>query len=287
MTLTKEKITGITGSFLFCLIIGIILFFSVLKTVISLSEEGILVNFGNVSSSTGMFEPAPGAGQNTPDQVDQNTSPPAEEATPYIPPVQTTQQSAPQTAITQNTEQTISIPDAKKKEEQKRLEEQRRAQAEQQRRDAAERQRIQDEQRQQQAINSQVSGAFGIGSSTSSSQGSSTRGTGNEGSPGGNSDHGANTGIGGYGEFALSGRSIGPGGLPRPPYTVQEEGQIVIDITVDPKGNVIMATIGKGTNIDNSTMRKSALDAAKKARFNNISGNANQSGTITYKYFLK
>ena len=100
-------------------------------------------------------------------------------------------------------------------------------------------------------------------------------------------DHGANEGVGGYGSFNLNGRSIGAGGLPRPAYTIQEEGRIVINITVDPKGNVIFAEIGKGTNIDNGSMRKSALDAAKRAKFNSISGANNQSGTITYLYKLK
>ena len=75
--------------------------------------------------------------------------------------------------------------------------------------------------------------------------------------------------------------------MPRPAYSIQEEGKIVIDITVDSNGNVILAAIGKGTNIDNTTMRQSALDAAKKAKFNVISGSKTQSGTITYRYSLK
>ena len=85
----------------------------------------------------------------------------------------------------------------------------------------------------------------------------------------------------------MNGRSIGAGGLPRPAYTIQEEGRIVINITVDPKGNVIFAEVGRGTNIDNASMRKSALDAARKAKFNSISGANNQSGTITYVYKFK
>ena len=126
-----------------------------------------------------------------------------------------------------------------------------------------------------------------MGSQEGNSQGDAASGTGNQGSPFGNSDHGANEGVGGYGSFNLNGRSIGAGGLPRPAYTIQEEGRIVINITVDPKGNVIFAEIGKGTNIDNASMRKSALDAAKRAKFNSISGANNQSGTITYLYKLK
>jgi hypothetical protein len=48
-----------------------------------------------------------------------------------------------------------------------------------------------------------------------------------------------------------------------------------------------MAEIGRGTNIDNASMRSSALDAAKRAKCNSITGTNNQTGTITYKYSLK
>ena len=98
---------------------------------------------------------------------------------------------------------------------------------------------------------------------------------------------GENEGVGGIGTWDLKGRSLSTGHLPRPAYTNQEEGQIVINITVDPDGNIIFAEIGKGTDIGNASMRKSAIDAAKKAKFNKISSANNQSGTITYKYVLK
>ena len=173
----------------------------------------------------------------------------------------------------------------KKEEEKKRKEE---AEKERIRKEEAEKKRLAEERRKkEQAISNKVAGAFGIGSQEGNSQGDAGSGTGNQGSPFGNSDHGANEGVGGYGSFNLNGRSIGAGGLPRPAYTIQEEGRIVINITVDPKGNVIFAEIGKGTNIDNGSMRKSALDAAKRAKFNSISGANNQSGTITYLYKLK
>ena len=67
-----------------------------------------------------------------------------------------------------------------------------------------------------------------MGNAEGNSQGDAESGTGNQGSPFGNSDHGANEGVGGYGSFNLNGRSIGAGGLPRPAYTIQEEGRIVI-----------------------------------------------------------
>ncbi|WP_233587543.1 energy transducer TonB [Parabacteroides sp. AF18-52] len=136
-------------------------------------------------------------------------------------------------------------------------------------------------------INNRIAGAFGIGGTESNSQENIDHVTGNQGSPFGNSDHETNENVGGYGSLNLNGRSIGAGGLPRPAYTILKEGKIIINITVDPKGNVIFAEIGRGTNIDNASMRKSALDAAKRAKFNSISGANNQSGTITYVYKLK
>ena len=184
--------------------------------------------------------------------------------------------------------------DEKKKEEQKKKKEE----EEKRRKEEAEKERLRKEQearkraaeerrKQQEAISNKVAGAFGIGQAAGNSQGDAPSDTGNQGSPFGNSDHGANEGVGGYGSFNLNGRSIGAGGLPRPAYTVQEEGRIVINITVNPKGDVIFAEIGKGTNIDNASMRKSALEAARKAKFNSISGANNQSGTITYLYRFK
>ncbi len=266
MNLTKEKIYGYIGSLLLCALLLLMLWFSVLKTIVPAGEEGVLVNFGNVDEASGTFEPG-----NSGDNVSEVPVKPVVEPVPesHSKPTPPT----PQTAITQNLEQTAAIEaEKKKKEEAKR-------QAE------AERKRKEEEQRRQQAISNQVAGAFGAGNTQSSGQGTGN-GSGNQGSPQGNSSQGANSGVGGYGDFSLSGRSLGPGGLPRPAYSIQEEGIIVIDITVDKNGNVILATIGKGTNIDNSTMRQSALDAAKKAKFNTISGNENQSGKITYRYKL-
>ena len=98
---------------------------------------------------------------------------------------------------------------------------------------------------------------------------------------------GAKTGVGGYGTFNLGGRSIGEGGLPRPAYNVQEEGRVVVSITVNPAGQVIATSINRQTNTVNATLRKAAEDAAKKARFNSVDGINNQTGTITYYFNLR
>lgn len=281
MKLNKDDIYGLTGSLIFHAIIFLVLWLTVLKAEIPEDDGGILVNFGNVDASAGTFEPKY-TGQELPQET--TTTPP-----PAAKPVEEVKEEL----VTQDLEESVSLnEEKKKKEEQKKNEEEEKRRIEEekerQRQIEAEKKRKAEEQRKkEQAIKDKIAGAFGIGSAEGNNQGDAGEGSGNQGSPFGNSDHGANEGVGGYGSFNLNGRSIGAGGLPRPAYTIQEEGRIVIDITVNPKGDVISASIGRGTNIDNASMRKSALDAARRAKFNSISGANNQSGTITYLYKLK
>jgi TonB family protein len=131
-----------------------------------------------------------------------------------------------------------------------------------------------------------IAGAFGKGTQMGS-KGTADSGEGLQGSPTGNAAEGKSTGIGGYGTFDLNGRSLGPGGLPMPVYNVQEEGRVVVTITVNPAGQVVHTSINKRTNTANAALRKAAEDAARKARFNSVGGVNNQTGTITYYFKLK
>ncbi|WP_195654557.1 cell envelope integrity protein TolA [Bacteroides sp. 1001136B_160425_E2] len=139
----------------------------------------------------------------------------------------------------------------------------------------------------EEAAKKRVSGAFGKGAQMTGNKGTAASGTGTEGSKEGNSSTGAKTGTGGYGTFDLGGRSLGTGSLPKPAYNVQEEGRVVVNITVNPVGQVISTSINPQTNTVNSSLRKAAEDAAKKARFNTIDGVNNQTGTITYYFNLR
>ncbi|MGM9760709.1 MAG: cell envelope integrity protein TolA [Parabacteroides sp.] len=278
----KDDITGLIGTLAFHALILLLLWSCVLRTRMPEEEGGILVNFGNVDASAGLFEPKY-TGQELP--VEDTTPPPPE-----------TQPEAPkEEMITQNIEESVSIDEEKQKKEEdrkkreeaekKRKEE---AEKERQRQIEAEKKRKAEEQRKkEQAIQNQVAGAFGIGSAEGNNQGDAASGKGNQGSPFGNSDHGANEGIGGMGTFSLANRHIITGKVAEPAYTEKEEGKIVIDIVVDTKGNVIRADIGRGTTIDDASMRLKAIQAAKRNKFNEISGVNNQSGTITYHYKLK
>ena len=285
MRLNKDDIYSLIGTLAFHGALLALLWFTVLRTEVPEEDGGVLVNFGNVDAAAGMFEPKY-TGVEPPQET---TTPPPPEPEPQV-------ETPKQEMITQDLEESVNLEqEAKKKAEEKRKQEE----AEKKRKEAAEQERIrkekeaeakrlaEEQRKKEQAISNKVAGAFGIGNAAGNSQGDAATGTGNQGSPVGNADHGANEGVGGYGSFNLKGRSIGAGGLPRPAYTVQEEGRIVVNITVDPKGNVIFAEVGRGTNIDNASMRKSALEAARKAKFNPISGANNQSGTITYVYKFK
>ena len=139
----------------------------------------------------------------------------------------------------------------------------------------------------EEAAKKKVANAFGKGAQMGGSKGTSASGTGTEGSKDGNSSTGAKTGTGGYGTFDLGGRSLGTGSLPKPVYNVQEEGRVVVNITVNPTGQVISTSISPQANTVNYALRKEAEDAAKKARFNTIDGVNNQTGTITYYFNLR
>lgn len=92
---------------------------------------------------------------------------------------------------------------------------------------------------------------------------------------------------GGYGTWDLGGRDM-IGEMPRPVYKrTQDEGRVVVTITVNPKGDVIDTKINNRTNTTSMQLRSAAEEAARKTKFNAIDGKNNQTGTITYYFKLK
>lgn len=262
----KDKIYGIGGTILFHAVILALLFFFGFSRVIPDEQGGIWVQAGNVAEAGGFFKaeqmPAP---VETPPEPQTTPEPEAEEE-----------------MIVQDDEETVAL-NAKKAEEERQREENRRREEERKRKEEEERKR-----REEQAARAAnlAAGAFG-NRPEDGNAGTHESGSGQEGSLTGNASEGAAEGVGGEGSYDLSGRSIGPEGLPKPSYQVQEEGRIVVNIVVNASGYVISAEIGRGTTIDNPQLRRSALNAARKAVFNAIDGKNNQAGTITYRYKLK
>ncbi len=260
MQITREKTAGIAGTILFALLLLLVLLFSYFTLVIPPDElEGIPVMFGNVEEASGTTESP------------MNEISPAPAQRPSVP-----EYSPEEPLITQQTEPTIDVAAQREAERRKaQLAEQRRLQEE-----AARRQREEDARRRE--INQQMSGLFG---ENSGSRGE-TEGSGTQGVSTGNASQGATSGTGGIGTFDLGGRSLGSGGLAQPNYSVNDYGTVVVNITVDPRGNVINAEIGRGTNTPNTSLRNEALRAARRTKFNAINSANNQQGTITYRFNL-
>lgn len=105
------------------------------------------------------------------------------------------------------------------------------------------------------------------------------------GHPAGNTAVGA---LEGDPQAKLAGRSI-MGSLPKPDYTVNKSGKVVVKISVDQYGSVVSATPGiTGTTVQDKVLWEAAKKAALEAKFNlSSSAPTMQEGTITYIFRLK
>ena len=284
----KNKVTGIVGTLVLHVLLLALLFLIGISKPKAQEEGGVPVMLGNMELTQGNADPYTLTDVDILEEPEQ----PTEVAEPEpIPTIETKTE-----MITQEEEETVAVPkketpkQAPKKETPKKqpvkpkekTEAEKRAEAE---RLAAEK-RAAEEKAAAEAAAKRVAGAFGKGTQMGS-KGNASTGTGLQGSPTGNSAEGKTEGVGGYGTFDLNGRSLGPAGLPKPVYNVQDEGRVVVTITVNPEGIVIGTSINKRTNTVNATLRKAAEEAARKARFNAVDGINNQTGTITYYFKLK
>ena len=286
MEVQKDKIIGLGATIGFHLLIILALIFYTLDlTPMARTAEdlgGVPVMFGNVPDAFGDDEPFGrgngdvGAEEATSPNVVEDPIPMIENTATKTKPAVSNTKEAP---VTQNLEETVAIKEAKKKAEEKKQQEA------DERRKKAEADRVaQQEAAKKGQINNQMAGLFGNG--TGSGSRGNTEGTGTQGVPTGNASYGKTSGVGGWGSFDLGGRSLGSGGLIKPNYSVDDYGTVVVDILVNAKGDVVEATIGKGTNTPNTNLRNEALRAAKRTKFNTVSSVTNQKGTITYKFNL-
>lgn len=286
MEAQKDKIIGLGATIGFHLLIILALIFYTLDlTPMARTAEdlgGVPVMFGNVPDAFGDDEPFGrgngdvGAEEATSPNVVEDPIPMVENTATKTKPAVSNTKEAP---VTQNLEETVAIKEAKKKAEEKKQQEA------DERRKKAEADRVaQQEAAKRGQINNQMAGLFGNG--TGSGSRGNTEGTGTQGVPTGNASYGKTSGVGGWGSFDLGGRSLGSGGLIKPNYSVDDYGTVVVDILVNAKGDVVEATIGKGTNTPNTNLRNEALRAAKRTKFNTVSSVTNQKGTITYKFNL-
>ncbi len=269
----QNKIWGLVGTIAFHVLLILLLVFGGFTAIVPQEEEGILVIVGdpNATSDQGKVstqEPIPVKPEPaTPPVAEPKTSPEVEEE-----------------MVTQDLEETVALADAKKKEQEK---EKQRLEAEKQERErqlAEEKRRKEEEERKRKeaAIQNKVANVF-QNASQNVNAGSSVEGEGAKGSPTGNASTGALSGSAGYGSYDLGGRGI-RGGLPRPSFSSNESGIVVVSITVNADGKVTHAIVGQGTTTTSATLRQNALTAAKKALFETKANTHSQTGTITYRF---
>lgn len=265
----KGKYIGVIGAMLVHVLLLVVLVLVSFTPPQPLEEDGMPVMLGEMQDALGADNPS---------LVEVDVTPQSE--TPEA--LETEEQEL----ITQQEEESIAIkPKAAPQKENIVKAEKTEAEKKEEARLAAEAKAQQELKDAEEAAKRRVAGAFDKVAQMGNK--GNTNGKGAQGAETGNAATGAPNSDGGYGTFNLGGRSLGEGGLPRPAYNVQDEGKVVVAITVNPAGQVIATNIDKQTNTVNAALRKAAEEAAKKARFNSVNGLNNQTGTITYYFNLK
>ncbi|HEX7584391.1 MAG TPA: hypothetical protein VF373_06850 [Prolixibacteraceae bacterium] len=310
MNYISEHKHGLIGTIVtHAVILVLLLYFGFFTTLPLPEEEGILVNFGDSETGLGLEEPAPGEAPPISTPVEKRAVP---QATPAPAPKKVVAPVEKEDLMTQELEKTVAMESANKKKEAKKIkdletekirnEKQQLEEADRiEKADLARQKREEDQrlalaaaqERKAGAINSRAKNAFGGGGkgspdSKSTSQGV-TYGTGNQGSPGGSANvdkYGPGGGIGNGVSASLDGRTAQS--LPKPNYPGNEEGVVIVQVTVDKGGVVKKAEAGvKGSNTVNPELIAAAKKAALQARFN-VDQNAPtfQTGSITYRFRL-
>ena len=152
--------------------------------------------------------------------------------------------------------------------------------------------------------NSSTSGNQGSANGDINSTGYSGTGGSGGGTGGGNgTGNGTGTGVGsgsgtGGGSGSGNGKGVGSGysltgrkalSIPKPAYNCDEEGTVVVQITVDKTGRTIDAKPGyRGTTNTAGCLASQAKNAALNSRWDARSnGEENQVGTITYNFSIR
>jgi outer membrane biosynthesis protein TonB len=267
------------------------------------TEEGILVNFGTGETGIGLIEPSPPAGK-------KETSPAViKEPASSLTSSKTSVNTKDEALLTQNTEEAPAVkkadPEAAKKklekiEADKKIKEEKDAERIRIRAEEAEKKRIAAEQQRESDIMNRTKNALAnsMNTGTNSTGEGIAGGPGNQGDPNGSVNskvRGTGSGLGdkgsGFGDRGISYDLQGRGfqALPPPKYDYQGEGRVVVEVSVDRSGKVVLATPGtKGSTTLDEYLLKVAKEAALGARFE-VKHDAPviQKGTITYNFILK
>jgi len=251
MKLKKENKGGIVGTLVVNVSIIVLLFFLGFHTPLPLpEEEGILVDFGYNETGLGEIEP-----EVKEEQIEETVEASSSE----------------EEIVTSELDDTPEVVVHKDNETEKKEEV------------------VEEEKKEEKrVVNPNVLFPPTDNSNNSHSQGIAG-GKGNQGKPdGGDSDNYTGNGQGNSGiSYSLKGRHHK--GLPKPLYTGNEEGKVVVEITVNRNGIVTSATPGiKGTTTSASNLWAAAKKAAMKTKFDKSSSSPKmQTGTIVYHFVLR
>jgi len=260
---------GLAGTCLFHGMLLILLLYLAFRTPLPLpGEEGILVDFGNSDFGLGNYEP--------------RMSDPA----PAQPRPETSRPQQQEQTLTQDFEEAAALPSKPQPKEQPK--ETTPTKETPKETPQATQPPVEEPKPVERTVNQNaLYPGRGDPASTATSQGESG-GQGNQGVPTGAPD------VHVYGEggdaagnkWGLTGRGL-VGRLPLPAYNVQEDGIVVVAITVDKDGNVTKASAGaRGTTTLNKALLDAAEKAARQAKFTRTN-TIEQTGTITYIFKLQ
>ncbi len=246
----RNKRTGIIAAVAYVAVWGVLMLFASWKVEIPQSDEGILINFGNTQQAGGKTDLALN------DRSDRLAAP------------QPTRKLDEEEVLTSKAEDAPAVVETKKPQKTEPKPEQ--------------------EKPKPREVNRKALFPGRTVGSQSASEGTS-EGKGNEGQESGAPDgaHAEGGGVGTSGHsFDLSGRYL-VGSLPVPEYNANEQGRVVVQITVNREGRVTSASYRQqGSTTNRSELVNAALKAARQARFTVSEASDGQTGTITYIFKL-
>jgi len=243
----KSNTIATIGTVILMVLLFLLLWFVYLNVPQPEEDEGVMVSFGEVMEEGGGMPTEPVYAPSEPQEAASPTPPKAEPL------------------LTQEDESAMQA--AKIEQERKRAE--------------AERKKAEEKKQQEAVAKAQQMGAlFGQTTSEEGANGQEgDKGKAVNGNPLGHGTAGGNT-------WSLNGRSL-VGGLPRPSNEFNQEGKVVVFITVNNAGRVVSARAGQGTTISDEATKQIAVKAAMKAQFNMVDHPNAVMGTITYYFKFK
>jgi len=265
----RYKREGLIGTIVFHVLLFLLFLYVGLPYMVPKPEQGITVNFGTSMEGSGEIQP-----ETAGEPVNNPTQDPQPDPTPVEP---TPPVDAPEDVVTQDDTDAPEVQATEKpnpeKPKEKPVEEPK------------------EEPKPEQTISSKLNNALDRFKQSSSqsggSEGDDADKSGDKGQINGTKDSGAYTGGGsGDGNYQLGNRKALS--RPKPNYTCQEEGRVVIDIRVDRNGKTLKASVGKGTTNTAECLTQQAIQAALKTKWQpNPDAPIEQIGKITYQFILK